>query len=188
MQGRQNGTPGLMGTALTPPRCEPRVVIRWSGIEREGGMYAANPQARSRSFFLRTGIGLWVLALLDIACALPFALPIQAKALNAVAAQTHLDPRVRLAISLAQSVVLFGIAVFAGLMDVFNRSRGTARCGDTQHFRRAEASEKMAPKRADSFIGSEQVGWRCAGFWNSPCIALSGRNVCTRTRAGRRKC
>lgn len=65
--------------------------------------------------FWKLGLVLWVLGLCGIGLVLPYALHLEGGALQAAAAQKHVAQSVLLAASLAQSVVLLGIAVFAGL-------------------------------------------------------------------------
>ncbi len=78
-------------------------------------MPTASTQTSANAPFLKTAVVLWLLALCGVACVLPFALSVQGDTLNALAAQKHMDPRLLLAASLAQSVLFIGGAVFLGL-------------------------------------------------------------------------
>ncbi|MGA7713649.1 MAG: CPBP family glutamic-type intramembrane protease [Rhizomicrobium sp.] len=78
-------------------------------------MPTASTQTSANAPFLKTAVVLWLLALCGVACVLPFALSVQGDTLNALAAQKHMDPRMLLAASLAQSVLFIGGAVFLGL-------------------------------------------------------------------------
>ncbi len=78
-------------------------------------MSEANVETRTAKPFLKTALVLWILALCGMALVLPYALHIEAKVLAEAAARKGLEPAVLLAISLAQSAILFAIAAFAGL-------------------------------------------------------------------------
>ena len=82
-------------------------------------------QAQTKGPFWLTAFVLWVLALCGVFLVLPYAATLENKALAAAASRTHLEVRQLLAISVAQSAVLFGIAVVGGLWAAWKLGLGT---------------------------------------------------------------
>jgi len=64
--------------------------------------------------FLKTAFVLWVLGIIGGLLVLPYVTALEAKTI-AAAARTHIDAKVLLAISMAQTAVLLAVAVLAGL-------------------------------------------------------------------------
>lgn len=65
--------------------------------------------------FAKIGLSLFALSICGAVLVLPYVAALEANALAAAAARAHVDVWQALAVSVAQSVVLLGVAVFAGL-------------------------------------------------------------------------
>jgi len=82
-------------------------------------------QAQTKGPFWLTAFVLWVLALCGELLVLPYVATLENKALAVAASRTHLEVRQLLAISVAHSAVLFGIAAVGGLWAAWKLGLGT---------------------------------------------------------------
>jgi hypothetical protein len=82
-------------------------------------------QAQTKGPFWLTAFVLWVLAFCGVLLVLPYVATLEDKALAAAASRTHLEVKELLAISVAQSAVIFGIAVVGGLWAASKLGLGT---------------------------------------------------------------
>jgi len=78
------------------------------------GASAANGK-REAGPFIKTALVLWVLGIIGGLLVLPYVTTLEAKAIAAAAARTHIDAKILLAMSMTQTAVLLAVAVLAGL-------------------------------------------------------------------------
>src|SRR5689334_8416448 len=78
--------------------------------EREGRVEEETPK---KNLFAKIGLSLFALSICGAVLVLPYVAALEANALAAAAARAHVDVWQALAVSVAQSVVLLGVAVLA---------------------------------------------------------------------------